>query len=118
MRTRRTKAELNQLDNQMLEILQEDHPQSVRHMFYRMTDPTLPVYVPKSDTGANNGYKVIQRRLAKLRKEGRLNYGWISDMSRRGYFVNTFNNAADFVLKMANQYRGDLWRDAECRVEV
>ena len=67
MRNRRTRDELEQLDNQMLEILADDHPQSVRHMFYRMTDPTLPVYVPKLDTGSGNGYGVVQRRLSKLR---------------------------------------------------
>jgi len=118
MRIRRTKEELEQLDNQLLTILAEDHPQSVRHMFYRMTDPTLPVYVPKTDTGTNNGYKVIQRRLSYLRKKGRLKYSWITDMSRRGYFVNSFKNAADFIKSMANTYRGDLWRDADCHVEV
>jgi hypothetical protein len=47
-RKRRTKAELEQLDNQMLQILVDDHPQSVRHMFYRMTDPNLPMNPAKS----------------------------------------------------------------------
>jgi hypothetical protein len=117
-RKSRTKAELEQLDKQMLQILVADHPQSVRHMFYRMTDPTLPEYVPKTDTGSGNGYGVVQRRLSKLRKEGGLDYEWITDMSRRGYFTNTFTGAADFINRMASQYRGDLWRDAGCHVEV
>lgn len=118
MRKRRTNAELKQLDEQMLTILQEDHPQSVRHVFYRMTDPTLPVYVPKTDKGENNGYKLVQRRLTKLRKEGRLSYGWIIDMTRRGYFVSTYDSAADFVKRMASTYRGELWKDADCHLEV
>ena len=46
-RRRRTKAELDQLDEQIYEVLYDDKPQSVRHIFYRMTDPRLPVFVPK-----------------------------------------------------------------------
>jgi hypothetical protein len=32
-------------------VLAADHPQSVRHCFYRMTDPRLPEPVEKSDRG-------------------------------------------------------------------
>ena len=38
-RRRRTKAQVEQLDSQILAVLAEDHPQSVRHVYYRMTDP-------------------------------------------------------------------------------
>ena len=41
-RIRRTDAQLEQLDAQIIAVLKEDHPQSVRHVFYRMTDPRLP----------------------------------------------------------------------------
>ncbi len=37
-RFRRTNAELAALDNQIVETLRECWPQSVRHIFYRMTD--------------------------------------------------------------------------------
>ena len=83
-RFRRTKAQLKQLDSQILDVLRDDHPQSVRHMFYRMTDPRLPEPVPKTDKGANNGYAVVQRRCVELRRAGELPYSWITDMSRRG----------------------------------
>src|SRR5262249_3895542 len=41
-RRRRTKAQVVQLDAQIIEVLAEDHPQSCRHVYYRMTDPRLP----------------------------------------------------------------------------
>ena len=41
-RIRRTDAQIAQLDEQIIDVLKEDHPQSVRHIFYRMTDPRLP----------------------------------------------------------------------------
>lgn len=95
-------------------VLEEDHPQSVRHVFYRMTDPRLPEPVEKSD----RGYRHVQDRCVKLRRAGRVEYSWIADMSRRGYFVNTFSSASDFIERMAGHYRADLWRDSEYRCEV
>lgn len=113
-RNRRTSAQLDELDEQILAVLQEDHPQSVRHVFYRMTDPRLPTSVEKSD----KGYRHVQERCVKLRRSGRLPYEWIADMSRRGYFVNTFNGAGDFLRRMNGLYRSDLWQDADSRCEV
>ena len=113
-RIRRTDAQLEQLDAQIIAVLKEDHPQSVRHVFYRMTDPRLPEPVEKSD----KGYRHVQDRCVKLRRSGRIKYSWFADLSRRGYFVNTFSGARDFVTRMKGLYRADLWQDAECRCEV
>ena len=113
-RHRRSQAQTEQLDRQIIDVLRADHPQSVRHVFYRMTDPRLPEPVEKSD----NGYRHVQDRCVKLRRSGRLPYNWIADMSRRGYFVNTFSDSNDFLLRMAGLYRADLWKDAVYRCEV
>ncbi len=113
-RTRRTRERVEQLDTQIIDVLRDDHPQSVRHVFYRMTDPRLPEPVEKSD----RGYRHVQDRCVKLRRSGAIPYGWIADMSRRGYFVNTFDSAGDFLRQMRGLYRADLWRDAEYRCEV
>jgi hypothetical protein len=113
-RDRRTKEQIDQLDAQIFEVLREDHPQSVRHVFYRMTDPRLPEPVEKSD----RGYRHVQDRCVKLRRSGAVPYHWISDLSRQGYFVNTFADAGDFLTSMTHLYRADLWRDAEYRCEV
>lgn len=113
-RCRRTRAQVEQLDQQILAVLAEDHPQSVRHVFYRMTDPRLPEPVEKSD----RGYRHVQARCVELRRSGALPYGWISDASRRGYFTPTYANGADFITQMASYYRADLWAEAEVHVEV
>ena len=78
-RQRRTKAQIDQLRRQMIDVLDEDHPQSVRHVFYRMTDPRLPESVEKSDAG----YITVQRQLVSMRREGLIPYGWITDASAR-----------------------------------
>jgi hypothetical protein len=113
-RHRRTDDQLELLDAQIVTVLQEDHPQSVRHIFYRMTDPRLLEPVEKSD----RGYRHVQDRCVKLRRSGRIAYSWIADLSRRGYFVNTFSSASDFIDRMAGQYRADLWRDSAYRCEL
>lgn len=113
-RERRSRERVEQLDAQIIAVLSEDHPQSVRHVFYRMTDPRLPEPVEKSD----RGYRHVQDRCVKLRRAGEIPYHWIADMSRRGYFTNTYQGAADFLRRMRGLYRADLWRDAEYRCEV
>lgn len=113
-RVRRTKSELDVLDNQIIEVLSQDHPQSVRHVFYRMTDPRLAASVEKSD----RGYRHIQDRCVKLRRSGRIPYGWFADLSRRGYFTHTYSSAADFITKMQSLYRADIWTQSDFWCEV
>lgn len=113
-RFRSTKARIEQLDREILAILAEDHPQSVRHVFYRMTDPRLPEYVEKSDAG----YRTVQTRLKELRRTGRVPYYWITDATRRGYHTTTYNNPADFLRRMKGFYRADLWVQSDYYCEV
>jgi len=113
-RIRRTAVQVEQLDRQIIDVLRQDHPQSVRHVFYRMTDPRLPEPVEKSD----RGYRHVQERCVALRRSGEIPYAWIADMSRQGYYVNTYSGAGDFVERMAGLYRADLWADSDYRCEV
>ncbi len=113
-RRRRTKAQIAQLDAQIIDVLREDHPQSVRHVFYRMTDPRLPEPVEKSD----RGYEAVQRRAVELRRNGSIPYGWITDATRRGYFVDTFSDAGEFLSRVHGLYRADLWQGCPVRCEV
>ncbi|MCR9104733.1 MAG: hypothetical protein NXI15_05520 [Gammaproteobacteria bacterium] len=109
-----TKADVAQLEGQIYEVLREDNPQSVRHVFYRMTDPRLPVAIPKTEAG----YVQVQNRMVKMRRAGTLPYGWVTDATRRGYFVNTYHNQADFLRSVAGFYRRDVWAEHDTHVEV
>jgi hypothetical protein len=97
-----------------MDVLRADHPQSVRHVFYRLTDPRLPEPVEKSE----RGYRHVQHRIVTLRRDGALPYGWITDATRRGYFTPTYSDAREFVRTVASLYRADLWRNADCYCEV
>lgn len=113
-RERRTRAQIEQSEAQIMDVLEEDHPQSVRHVFYRMTDPRLPAPVEKSD----RGYAQVQDRTVKMRRAGMIPFGWIVDATRRGYFVNTYTGAADFIRSMHGRYRADLWQHSDYYCEV
>lgn len=113
-RDRRSSARIEQLDNQILAVLREDHPQSVRHVFYRMTNPRLPEPVEKTE----RGYRHVQDRMVKLRRAKRLPFGWITDATRRGYHTPTYRDEADFLRSMKGYYRADLWQQADFYCEV
>jgi hypothetical protein len=113
-RDRRTNARIDQLDEQIFGVLREDHPQSVRHIFYRMTNPRLPEPVEKSD----RGYRHVQDRVVKLRRARRLPFNWITDATRRGHHTPTYRNRADFLRGMMAHYRADLWQQSNFYCEV
>ena len=114
-RSRRTRAQIAQLENRIVEILRADNPQSLRHVFYRLVDDqTLDVPVAKTE----HGYKQVADRLRKLRWSGRVEWRWVSDAPRRGHFITTFSSPADFMARTLGTYRLDEWVNAACRVEV
>jgi hypothetical protein len=133
-RKRATKADVEQLERQIFDVLSEDNPQSVRHVFYRMTDPRLPCPVEKSEAG----YVQVQNRLVKMRRatvdphdispfaileqlapsRQSIPYHWIVDHTRRGYHTYTYDGAEDFIRSVAHLYRGDLWAQSDYYCEV
>lgn len=113
-RERRSAARIDQLDRQLIDVLDEDQPQSVRHLFYRMTDPRLPEPVEKSE----RGYRHVQHRMVQLRRSGRLPFGWITDATRRGHYTPTYGDKGDFLRSVKGLYRADLWRWSDVYVEV
>ena len=78
------------------------------------TDPTGPVSVDKTEAG----YDAIVRRCTALRRSGRLPYHWLTDATRRGYFVDTFASGGDLIERFAGLYRVNIWQDAAVHCEV
>jgi hypothetical protein len=113
-RDRRTRDRVAQLDRQIADVFIIDHSQSVPHIFYRMTNPRLIEPVEKSESG----YRHTQYRSVALRRACVISYGWITDASRRGYFINTFADRFNFVRQISGLYRSDLWSHNDCYCEV
>ena len=114
-RSRRTAAQIGALEARIYAILASDYPQSVRHVFYRLVDdPELDPPVPKTE----QGYKQVGNRLVVMRRTGKLSYGWISDSTRMGYHVTTFQDADDFLARTVGLYRTNEWDHCDTHVEV
>jgi len=110
-RSRLTNAEIAALERAILHEVRSEHPQTVRHVFYRLCHLAE---VGKSE----GGYRRVQRLVLKLRKEGRLPYGWIADGTRYRMKPRTYGSMADAIDDVAQFYRRSLWRDSGVYVEV
>jgi hypothetical protein len=111
-RARRTRAELEGLDQALAVIVEEIEPATVRQVFYQAVVRGM---VPKDES---KGYKLVQRRLVKLRETGEVPYGWITDNVRIVHGHNRYDDPDDYARVAAEFYRRDYWADSPVNVEV
>ena len=111
MRRRLTRTDIAELEEAILEEVRSEHPQTVRHVFYRLCHLDA---VGKTVSG----YRRIQRLVLKLRKEGRLRYSWIADGTRFRIKPQTYDSISEAISETARFYRRSLWRDSDVYVEV
>lgn len=112
-RNRITKLQDEILYGYMINILKESHPLSLRNVFYRcVTDH--PEIIPKTELG----YRMVQYRLLKLRRNFEIPYSWVSDLGRAGYHVPSYASAAEYLAHVKSFYRQDLWSQTPYAVEV
>lgn len=112
-RCRRSKAEIQTICDAIYEVLDGDHPQSVRHVFYRLCSPPYDL-VPKDEAG----YNTIKRKLLDLRDSGDVPWAWVSDGTRWRHQQDSYNSPAEAVRATAEFYRRDLWKRTPVYVEV
>ena len=117
IRERWTNERLALLDVQIASILREHHPQSARHIFYRMTDPRLAAHVEKTESG----YRRVAERVLQLRRSRTIPYSWVADLSRTYYdYGGGWDSPEDpaFIEEVAQLYRRDVWRSTSLLPEV
>jgi hypothetical protein len=111
-RSRRTRSEIEALDEALTEIVDQYSPATVRQVFYQAVNRNL---VPKSET---KGYRVVQRRLVSLRGSGEIPYGHIVDGTRYVHGQRRYNGLDEFTSYAAGLYRKDYWATSDVNVEV
>jgi hypothetical protein len=111
-RGRRTKAEVVELREALHEIVMDNEPVTVRGVFYLASSAGL---VPKDDT---KGYRPVQRELLKMRREGIIPWGYITDGSRTVYGLNRYGSLESYARQVARNYRRDYWHDSSEYVEI
>lgn len=110
-RSRRTKADLADLDAAILQVCAIDHPMTVRGVFYRVMSAGAVTKTEKS-------YGAVQRRALELRRRGDLPYEWIVDGTRLQLKDPSWDSVEDALEDAASSYRRALWSDQEDYVEV
>jgi hypothetical protein len=110
-RSRRTKAQIADLDEAIVRAVEDDAPVSLRGVFYRVVSASA---VDKSETG----YEAVGRRLLALRREGLVSYWDIVDGTRWTFKPTTFDSARDALRRTRNAYRQQLWADQDCVVQI
>jgi hypothetical protein len=84
---------------------------TVRQVFYQATVRGI---IEKTE----GGYTKVQTDLAAMRRAGWLPYDWIADNTRWQRKPTTFDSVEEALRETARFYRKDLWRDADCYVEI
>jgi hypothetical protein len=110
-RSRRTEVELHELDLAICTVCTEDHPLTVRGVFYRVMSAGA---VEKSE----KAYAAVQREVLKLRRSGILPYEWIADGTRWQVKQPSWETAQDALDAAASSYRRALWHNQHVYVEV
>jgi len=111
-RERRTKAATQAIRDALYEILANDHPMTVRQLFYRAVTQGL---IPKTE----KAYLVTVCRLtALMRKDGSLPYSWLADHGREPRTVSTWSSIGSILESAAGCYRRDVWHDQPYQVQV
>jgi hypothetical protein len=110
-RQRATKAEVKYRRDQLLRIVADQRPMTVRQVYYQATVQGL---VDKTE----ESYVKVQNDLVLLRKAGILPYSYLADSTRWQRRPNTYSSIEDALAETARLYRKSLWRDADCYVEI
>lgn len=109
---RRSGADIQAIRDAILGILRDDHPMTVRQVFYQ-----LVVRRAIEKTEAQYQGTVI-RLLTDMRMDGTVPFAWITDESRRRRVTRTFNGVEDALEHTARFYRRSALQQAGGYLEI
>jgi hypothetical protein len=110
-RKRATADEVERRRAEIIAILDEMQPMTVRQVFYQAT---VRGFIDKSESG----YTKIQTDLVWLRQQGYVPYSALADSTRWQRKPRTFSGIEEALRQTARLYRRSLWADADCYVEI
>ena len=111
-RFRRSKEAIASIRDAIRDILQNDHPQTVRQCFYALT---VRGVIKKAEI---EYHRTVIRLLVEMREAGEIPFGWIADNTRWQRKPATFVGLNACLNNTAKFYRRDLWAAMPVYVEV
>lgn len=110
-RKRRSRAELEALQEAIYEVVAQDQPMTNRHVFYRVVSAGL---LDKTE----QAYRTVCRQLVTLRRAHVIPYDWIADNTRWIRRPRTYQSLQAMLEETARLYRRTLWDASPVHVEV
>jgi hypothetical protein len=111
-RPRRTKSAIASIRDTIIDILENDHPQTVRQIFYAAT---VKGVITKTEAEYQ---KTIIRLLVDMRETGQIPFDWIADNTRWMRKPTTFTGIEACLNATSSFYRRDLWAAMPVYCEV
>src|SRR6516164_4375288 len=107
-RFRRTKATIGGIRQQIYDILSNDHPQTVRQIFYALT---VRGAIAKEE-------KEYHGTVVRLARCAHIPFDWITDNTRLMRKPSSFTGLESCLRSTAQHYRRNLWAAAPVYVEI
>jgi hypothetical protein len=111
-RFRRTKAEIERIKATIIDILRQDHPQTVRQVFYALTVRSV---IKKAEIEYQ---RTVIRLLTDMREEGAIPFDYIADNTRWMRKPTTYTGIDQCLNATSKFYRRNLWAAMPMYVEV
>jgi hypothetical protein len=111
-RSRRTKAEIESIRREIYQILADEHPQTVRQVYYQLVSRGA---IEKTDNEYNN---TVVRLMTQMRRDRDLPFSWVADSTRVIRRPRTYSSLQSYFTRSAEMYRRALWDDIDVHVEI
>jgi hypothetical protein len=109
---RRGRAEIAAIRTAIHDVLKNDHPQTVRQVFYQLVTRNV---VEKTE---NEYQRTVIRLLAEMRLADQVDWDWIVDETRQSKITQTFDSVTDALRDTAQFYRRSALRESDVYIEV
>jgi hypothetical protein len=111
IKKRRTRVEIEALQEVVYTVVSQDQPMTNRHTFYRVVSEGA---IEKTE----QGYRTVCRELVRLRRAGVIPFDWIADNTRWIRRPRTYKGLQEMLTESAKVYRRTLWDRSLVHVEV
>jgi hypothetical protein len=122
---KRTKAQIAELSDAILDRLGDEHPMTVRQTFYALLGkPTIvddwrehrrTTLICKDE----RDYKgTVMRLMGAMREDGVLPWEWVADESRWMRKPKSYLDLNSALIELQSRFRADRWCEQDSRVEI
>ena len=110
--TRRTRNDISKLRSELLGVIEQYKPMTVRQVYYQAVSRGL---IDKTEASYKS---VVCRLLGDMRRDGQLPYDWIADNTRWMRKPRTYDSLAGMLELTQQTYRRAVWGNQDVRVEI